>query len=75
MKMLWNQANRRNMAPSIVNRPPIIYPTDKNGEVLLPYFTLILLFLLRGTGPLSSPPPDPPPVNNKIIMIILQVEL
>ena len=37
LKMLWIHDNRRNLAPNIVNRSPIIYPQDNNGGVLPPY--------------------------------------
>ena len=36
LKNLCIHDNRRNLAPNIVDRPPIIYPEDNNGGVLPP---------------------------------------
>ena len=57
LKNLWFHDNRRNLAPNIVDRPPIIYPEDNNGGVLPPppiYFLVghcPLYFTLGGLPP------------------------
>ena len=47
-EMLCIHDNRRNWAPNIVDRPPVICPHDNNGGVLPP-----LNLLLRGSAPPS----------------------
>ena len=62
LKNLYIHDNRRNLAPNIVDRPPIIYPEDNNGGVLPPYFTFgwgttPFILLWGGAGPLAPPAP------------------